>query len=304
MAGNPEQAARPDFDNDVDGAADGQGAAFAFVQTLASDLSSKNIELPSFPDVVVRIRKALADEGCSQDQIVRIVGSEPTLAARLIRMANSAALRPAGKPITDLRMAIGRMGYSMVRSVAMSFALARISKGSKLRKLENYLEAHWKHSTFVAALSYVLAKSRTKLNPDEALLLGLMHGVGKLYILIKAERHPELFEQGSNLDDVLKDWHPGIGRAILEAWEFPEEMAAAVNDQENLERQHDDDADLTDVLQVANVLAKAFGVDAGGQAAIQEAPPFTRLSLKPEDCVKIIEESDQEIRELSRVLGR
>ncbi len=300
MAVNPEEAARPDVAVD----AGSKGAAFAFVQTLASDLSSKNIDLPSFPDVVVRIRKALSDEGCSQEQIVRIVGSEPTLAARLIRMANSAALRPAGKPITDLRMAIGRMGHNMVRSVAMSFALARISKGSKLKKLETHLEAHWKHSTFVAALSYVLAKSRTPMNPDEALLLGLMHGVGKLYILIKAESHPELFDQDANLDSVMQDWHPGIGKAILEAWEFPEEMAAAVNEQDHLDRDHEGPADFTDVLQVANLLARAFGVDAAGQAAIQDAPPLQRLSLKPDDCVKIIEESDAEIRELSRVLGR
>lgn len=284
----------------------GHGDAFAFVQTLAKDLSSNKIELPSFPDVVMRIRKALADENCTMDQIVRIVGSDPTLAARLIRMANSAAMRPAGKPITELRFAISRMGHNMVRSVAMSFAMARMRGKRKLKTLEHLLEEQWKHSTFVAAVCYVLAKSRTRVNPDEALLVGLMHSVGKLYILNKAEDHPFLFEEAATLDDIMRDWHAGIGRAILEAWEFPEPMAVAVNHQDDEDRQLDEEheVDLTDVLQAAIVLAAAFGADADGEVNIEDIAAFKRMSLSREDCVAVVEESDEEIRELSRVLGR
>jgi len=286
----------------------GHGDAFAFVQALAEDLSSNKIELPSFPDVVLRIRKALADENCTMDQIVRVVGSDPTLAARLIRMSNSAAMRPAGKAITDLRFAISRMGHNMVRSVAMSFAMGRMRGKRKLKALEHLLEEEWKHSTFVAAVCYVLAKKRTKLNPDEALLVGLMHGVGRLYILNKAEDHPFLFEEAETLDSIMRDWHSGIGRAILETWEFPEAMVNAINEQgeldRHLEEEQEDQVDLTDVLQGAIVLADAFGADAGGQASIEDIGAFKRMSLTREDCVAVIEESDEEIRELSKVLGK
>ena len=300
MSGTPSSAV------DSTAEASGHGEAFAFVQTLANDLSSNKIELPSFPDVVLRIRKALADENCTMDQIVRVVGSDPTLAARLIRMVNSAAMRPAGKPITDLRFAISRMGHNMVRSVAMSFAMGRMQGKRKLKTLEKLLEEEWKHSTFVAAVCYVLAKSRTQLNPDEALLVGLMHGVGKLYILNKAEDHPFLFEQESTLNDIMADWHTGIGRAILETWEFPEQMANAVNDQASLDRhvEEDHEVDLTDVLQGAIALAAAFGANADGTASIDDVPAFQHMSLTREDCVQVIEASDEEIRELSKVLGK
>ena len=284
------------------------GDAFAFVQALAGDLSSNKVELPSFPDVVLRIRKALSDENCTMDQIVRIVGSDPTLAARLIRMSNSAAMRPAGKAITDLRFAISRMGHNMVRSVAMSFAMGRMRGERKIKALEQRLEAEWKHSTFVAAVCYVLAKSRTKLNPDEALLVGLMHGVGRLYILNKAEDHAFLFEEEATLDDIMRDWHPGIGKAILETWEFPEAMVNAINEQGELDRHLEEDqeeeVDLTDVLQGAIALAAAFGADADGEAALEDIGAFQRMSLSHDDCVEIIEESDEEIRELSKVLGK
>src|SRR3569833_1244070 len=88
--------------------------AFAFVQALASELSRGKVDLPSFPDIALRVRKVLADENVSQDQVSRVVGSEPALAARLMQIANSAALNFTGKAITDLRTAINRMGHNMV----------------------------------------------------------------------------------------------------------------------------------------------------------------------------------------------
>ena len=66
--------------------------AFAFVAELAQEVSSGRVELPSFPDVAVRVRKVLADEHVSNEQIARVVGSEAGLAARVFTLANSAAL--------------------------------------------------------------------------------------------------------------------------------------------------------------------------------------------------------------------
>src|SRR5688572_31260159 len=72
--------------------ADDSAAAFAFVSELAKEVSSGKVELPSFPDVAVRVRKVLGDEHVSNEQIARIVGSDPGLAARMLTLANSAAL--------------------------------------------------------------------------------------------------------------------------------------------------------------------------------------------------------------------
>ena len=67
--------------------------AFAFVQALASELSRGKVDLPSFPDIALRVRQVLSDEDCSQEQVARVVSSEPALAARLMQIANSAALK-------------------------------------------------------------------------------------------------------------------------------------------------------------------------------------------------------------------
>ena len=50
--------------------------AFAFVQALASELSTGKVELPSFPDIAMRVRQVLADENVTPDKVVRVVGRD------------------------------------------------------------------------------------------------------------------------------------------------------------------------------------------------------------------------------------
>src|SRR3984957_4966034 len=156
--------------------------AFAFVQALASELSQGKVDLPSVPDIALRVRKVLADDEVSQEQVVRVVGSEPALAARLMQIANSAAINFTGKPITELRTAINRMGHNMGRSAAIAFAMSQLKKVDTLKGLEEPLDNLWRASAAVAAMSYAVAKRYSKVNPDTALLAGLFHCIAKLYL--------------------------------------------------------------------------------------------------------------------------
>ena len=150
-----------------------------------------------------------------------------------MRLANSAALNRSGRPVADLRTAINRLGYNMVRSAAIAFAMAQIRNANRLVGLEHYLNDLWQASTRVAAFAYVLARTCSRVNPDEAMLGGMMHGIGKLYVVTRAVSHPELFSDKPMLDRIVNDWHAAIGKAILENWDFSEEMAEAVGEQQN-----------------------------------------------------------------------
>src|SRR6202012_4408751 len=154
--------------------------AFAFVQALASELSRGKVDLPSFPDIALRVRKVLAGEEVSREKVVRLFGSEPALAARLMQIANSAALNFTGKPIQDLRTAINRIGHNMVRSAAIAFAMSQLKKVDSLKGLEKPLGDLWKRSAAVAAMSHAVAKTFSRVNPDTAMLTGLVHGIGEL----------------------------------------------------------------------------------------------------------------------------
>jgi len=279
-----------------------QSAAFEFVRSLSVELSGGRVELPSFPDVAVRVRRALADEASTVEQVVRIVGSEPALAARLLKMSNSAMLNRSGKQVTDLRTAVNRMGHNMVRSAAISFAMAQIRSASKLKGLEKFLEDLWEASTHVAALSYLLAAKFTKLNPDEAMLAGLLHGIGKLYIVTRAEKHPLLFMHPETMNDMIRDWHAAIGKAILENWEFSDEMAEAVSVQDDLSRESENPPDLSDVVATA-ILMASFSTDAGGLAvAMEGSPVIDRMRLTAAKAEDIMRESAVEIATLRQAL--
>jgi HD-like signal output (HDOD) protein len=276
--------------------------AFEFVRSLAGELSAGNVDLPSFPEIAVRVRRILADPKSSIDHVVRVVGSEPALAARLVRISNSASLNRSGKPVVDLRAAINRIGYNMVRSAAMSFALAQIRKSNKLVGIEHDLGMLWEQSTLVAAFAYVLARTCSRVNPDEAMLGGMMHGIGKLYVLTRAARHAELFADRNMLDGIIQDWHASIGKAILENWGFSEEMATAVGEQDDHSRSEPGDAELRDVLAVA-ILMASHTDPAMLEVALQDLESAQRLGLTEAKLRQVSQECAAEVAALNNALG-
>jgi HD-like signal output (HDOD) protein len=277
--------------------------AFDFIRTLAAELSSGNVDLPSFPEIAVRVRRVLSDPKSSVDQVVRVVGSEPALSARLLRISNSASLNRSGRQVTDLRTAINRIGYNMVRSASISFSMAQIRKSNKLVGLEHRLNDLWHSSTLVAAFAYVLARNCTKVNPDEAMLTGMMHGIGKLYVLTRAIDHPELFGSDVTLNEIIGDWHASIGKAILENWNFSESMAQAVGDQADFSRTEEGPPDLSDVIAVSILMASHMPDATGLEAALHDLGAVKRLGLNEAKTSAVMRESAAEVTALSQALG-
>jgi HD-like signal output (HDOD) protein len=277
--------------------------AFAFVQSLAAELSKGKVELPSFPDIALRVRKVLSDENVSQDMVVRVVGSEPALAARLMQIGNSAALNFSGKPITELRTAISRMGFNMVRSAAIAFAMSQLKKQDALKGLEKPLEDLWKRSAAVAAMSHAVAKRYSKINPDTGLLAGLLHGIGQLYILTRSAQHPGLFANQAVYTAIVRDWHSAIAKALLENWEMAEEVVDAVSNFEDLERSHTGPVDLTDVVTVGNLLAAFKDHPETIELNMHDVAACKRMKIDRASYEQLIDESEHEIDTLRQALG-
>src|SRR5882757_7325739 len=134
------------------------------------------------------------------------------------------------------------------------------------------------------------------------MLTGMMHGIGKLYILTRAANHQELFASQSVLNDIINDWYPSIGKAILENWKFSETMARAVG-QEDFSRTDPDAPDLTDVVGVA-ILMVAYGTDVAGlDGALQELPAAKRLGLNESKTLSVMQDSAAEVTALSQALA-
>ena len=277
-------------------------AAFNFVQELADDLAADELNIPSLPDVVIRIRNALLDEESSVDQIVRLIGSDPVLAARVLKTASSALFYCGTEPIRDLKTAVNRMGYDMVLNVSLAMAVEQFAHGNMLNAAKPYLEKVWRHSVHVAAIAHILARREASINADEAFLAGLLHAIGKLYILKRAQEHQDLFEYGRALEAIMAAWHTQVGRALIERWEFSEELADAVGDHESCDLDSPHPATLTDVVSIANLLANGLETDPDGENLLDDTRTSRRLKLDQSTCAEVIRNSQEEIRALHQAL--
>lgn len=271
-----------------------RAAALAFLQKLAAEVSEGSIDLPCFPDVVIRISTALADPGTTSDHVVTIVGAEPRLAARLLQTANSAAFNTAGKPLTDLRSAITRLGHQMVHGTAMSYAMQQMKNEASLRAIAQPLTELWNKSIAVASISRIVAE-RTKLSADEAFLTGLLHGIGTLYIMARAATQAaELGGENSWLD-LLAGWQASIGKAVLESWGFSEELCDAVGEQGDHERRWKHEAGLSDVLIVSLLLAETLKMPEPRTVPNEGINAFLTVKVAAADCAAILAAAERQI---------
>ncbi|MEP7247333.1 MAG: HDOD domain-containing protein [Gammaproteobacteria bacterium] len=281
----------------------GADESFVFVQSLATELSAGKVELAGFPEIAARVQQVLADENVGTDKVVRVIGAEPVLAAQLLTISNSVALNPSGRHISDLRTAVARVGLNTVRTATISFAIRQLKAARELQAIAQPLDALWKRNVLIASLSYVVAKRRSKVNPDMALLAGLLHGVGRLYIMTRAVRHPSLFANPSSYQLIERDWHLSIATALLENWNIAPEIVAAVRDSEDYAREPRGPASLTDVLVAANMIAIHCGQPEFLEARLQSVKAVSKLELTREVCEELTRESAEEIAALREVLG-
>jgi HD-like signal output (HDOD) protein len=206
-------------------------------------------------------------------------------------MANSAEFRRVDQNITDLRNAVSRMGFNIVRSVAVAFAMRQLRrKDTYPAAMQSRLEQVWEQSLEASSICFVLAKRFTRLNPDQALLTGLLHVLGHLYIIMRSKDAAELTD--AEVSNVIDSWHATIGKAILESWELPQTLQHAVEHQDEFEADREGDITLTDVLIAAKLLIR-------GEQDGTRFPALRRLGITP----GAIDSHAEELRSLRRTLS-
>jgi len=269
-----------------------------FVNELIEDLESGNLQLPTLPEVALRVRDVVDDENASANQIADIIAQDAALSARLLQVANSPLYR-GRQEIDRLSMVVSRLGNKLVRNLVTSQVMKQMFQATN-DMVDKRLRDVWEHSVQVAAIARALAANTPGVMPDQAMLAGLLHDIGTLPILYRAEERDELLETPGLLDELILRLHTRIGGAILKHWKFPDMLVAVAAEHENLERDHPGPADLIDVVQVANLQSH---MDTDHPLAIVDwssVSAFQRMGL--DDDVNEIELTDvEEIQEVQRL---
>jgi HD-like signal output (HDOD) protein len=277
----------------------------AVIRKLSLEVAAGNVRLPSLPDIAIRVQQVLEDPRAARTQIAQVIGADAALAARILRLANSAFLNPSTQQITDLQQALIRLGQQLVRCTAVSFSLQQMELGTGEAELRPRFRELWRKGALVASIAYVLARETHAANPDEALMTGLMHNIGELYISVSAPRRAICGGERTAWEQLVEEWHPRIAGSILKHWKFPTAIVAAVAGQKTGERVRENHADhgLADVLIAAIGLSSCVFHRELLDDTVTAGPPFQRLGLGLGDCQRLLAAAADQIKSLRAALA-
>ena len=204
-------------------------AAIDALSPYAQSMEADELSFATSADVSLRVMRAVDNPDLGMDDLARIVTAEPLLSAKVIRMANSAALNPSGRNITDLKQAVMRVGVAPIRSLAMALTLDQLRHSQRMAACRQLANRLWERSVHVAALSYVVARRLSALPADDAMLAGIVHDLGRFYLLgIAAQKHPELLKDQPSLVSALDVLDGVAGPKLLAVLGLPDTTVEAV----------------------------------------------------------------------------
>jgi len=271
-----------------------------FLRKLSLELASGDVRLPSFPGIAMRVQQVLDDPKASRERIVKVIGADTALAARILKLANSAFLRPSTKAVTDLAQVVTILGHQLVRCTAVSFSLQQMDLNNP--DLKPLLRQLWLTSTLIASIAHVLAHRTRAKRSDEAMVAGLMQSIGQLFILANSPKSLLRHGGSESWQRAVHTFHPRIGSSILKHWKFPASIVTAVANQNTWDRKLGSDEYLTDLVSASTALAPCAADRSRLSPELVSTPPFQRLSLSLEDCKTLFIEAGGQIKELHAAL--
>lgn len=268
-----------------------------------NELLDNNMRLPSLPAVALQVNQLIDQDEVDVGSVAKAVNSDPAIAAKLIRAANS-PLYHGQAQADSCERAIVRLGMGTTRQLVMSFAMRELFT-TESPALQKRMTELWQHSTEVAAICFVLAQKTKKFEPEQAMLAGLLHDIGIVPLLAYAEKHPNLAGDPAALEQLLQHNCGKIGTMMLRKWNFPEKFVVAAAHADEWQRQSEGQADYADLVIVAQ-LHSFIGTPQMPKIPPMDAlPPFQKLTegaIDPRASLEILKQAKQQIEQLRAIL--
>lgn len=282
---------------------------------IVEQANTGDLVFPTNIAASVKIQQAIRDPECSADLASRLVLNEPLLAARVVATANSAAYS-RGNVVNNVKAAINRLGFSTLNAIVASIVVRQLAGSSKDKRIQSMVSTLWEHSAQVAALSRVIARKITKVDPDTAMFAGIVHEVGNFYLLSRAEEFPSLLEieypiietteksvSEDPLDEEEGDSNEAIiGRAVIHTLQLPPTVVEALEALWFGLRAMPPET-LGDTILLANELARTKSpFDYNSYAEAGQFASEIDFVVGDGTLNSILEESDEEVSSLTSAL--
>ena len=225
---------------------------------LLEKLALKEVTNASFPThfmIVLRLRTAMNDKQAPHKLLIKMMGAEPVISARIIQGANAVTNYPI-PAIKDIGKAITVLGTSSVRRISLAVAMAQLAKSKDLLVFSNLSRALWLHSVQTATAASTVASALSTIDPDEAFFAGLMINMGSFYLLYQASQKEILQRSPDDVKLAVKRFYPVMTKKVLAYLKLPIDVIDAV-DLTSFEQCAitDPPKTMSDIVQAAMVIA-------------------------------------------------
>lgn len=263
--------------------------------SLKDTILKKIHELSPLPQVVFKIHELIRNPDSSAKDIAKLIESDQAIAAKVLRIANSAYYGMPGK-ISSVQHASVVLGFKTLGEIVTIAG----SKGTLDRKLPGYgydTKDLWEHSLAVAFGSKIIAGMKNPSLVNEAYTAGLIHDVGKIVLdpyILKQKNEIESFmeKEEKTFLDAEKHFfsfnHAEIAFEICEKWNFPEYINVAIKGHHN--PSNGDSNDLSYILHMADHTARLIGIGYDEDDFLYELEEGTmdHIGLKQQDISDIV----------------
>lgn len=247
----------------------------AIADALRAEVAAGNVVLPTLPDLALQINDLTQSDKATAANVSTAIARDPAIAARIIQSANS-AYSASRTRAQSVQAAVTRLGLQYTRSLVNRISLEQMFL-ARSPLLQRIARDTWTRSLGVAALSEAIARERSDLPPDTAMLAGLLHRIGALPLIRIADDKLHLAENEAAFVAAVEDMHPALGQMLLKRWQFPPMFHDIPVAASHAQRFHAGAADLPDVVVAAKY---GWSIDRDGDAD-PSLSALDRLGLVP-----------------------
>jgi HD-like signal output (HDOD) protein len=225
-------------------------------------------DLPPMPHVASRAISMIENPDTTAVEISELLSSDAALAARVLKIANS-AMFSRQREVTTLSQAVMLVGFKALKGVIVAATLRQMHKSTgKVDKLI------WENSMCTAMTSTILAKTLKKRFIEEIFLLGLLHGLGQIVFLHQQDTSKQykdvlaMVQKGTHeyieAEQLVYGFaHPLIGALVAKKWNFSAETCQVILHYRDLpegEKPENELEEKTAIVQLADMIAHKAGI--------------------------------------------
>ncbi len=284
---------------------DDDGAGGALSGRYQALLDRGGFRLPSLPHIAMDAVRAIDRDEADPRDLAAILINDPPITAKLIRAANSPLFHGLTL-VDDCDKAIVRLGMKTARQLIVAFAMGELFK-ARDPALRQRLEALWQHSTQVAAIAMVLSRELRCLQPDEAMVAGLLHDIGSVPIYNLAVEDEEMAADDDILEELVARRRGELGARLLVDWNFPDTLVTAAREADDWWRDPAPGPDYADMVIVAQLHAWMGRPDAPDVPSMVQLPAFRKVTarrgLDPQTSLAVLADARGRIQEARSLLA-